>query len=181
MRTIYSAAVSAALIVFSVSVGQAASKPNNSSPAIQARDMLEQIDSWSASMVRAADWLAVTAWDPRFTASRLERLDILKDDVNKIGRELRVLEAEQASLTAWESKAVDEVLPLMQVTSAYTSGAIQTYSSDRDHLWTTSFPDDTAKIFEDAVRVKELLDGHLKLAAVHEQEQRLESEVDASR
>lgn len=181
MKTINFAAVSAALVLFSVSVGQAASKPNDNSPATQARTTLERIDSLSASMVKAADWLALTAWDSEYTAARLERLDILKDNVNKIGRELGILEAEQGSLTEWESQTVNQIMPLMKLISAYTTGAIENYSSGPDHLFATSFPAYTTNLFEDAGRVKELLDGHLKLAAVEEREQRLEGEVEASR
>jgi len=47
MKRIYSAAASVALMIFSVSLGQAASKPTDSSPAVQARTMLQEIDSWS--------------------------------------------------------------------------------------------------------------------------------------
>lgn len=181
MRPIYSAAVSVALVAMSMSVGQAASKPKDNSPTTQARTMLEQIDSWSATIAGTADRLSMKAKFPADSQSDLEGLDTLKSDVNKIGRDLRVLEAEQRSLPEWESKAVDEVLPLMQEVASNTEKAIQTFQSDRNHLWTTAYSDETAKVFEDAERIKELLDGQLKLAAAREEEQRLEGRIDTGR
>jgi len=181
MKTIGTAAVSAALIVFCVSIGQAASKPNDVSQAIQARSTLEQIDSLSASMVDATEWLARTARDSEFSESRVDRLNTLRDDVNQIGHDLQVLEAERGSLTEWESKTVDEVVPLMRLITAYTTGEIETYTANRHDLWATSFPGYAARIFEDAGKVKELLDGGLKLATAREKEQRRESEVESTR
>jgi hypothetical protein len=181
MKRIYSAAASVALIVFSVSLGQAASKPKDDSPAAEARTMLEQVDSWSASIADAADRLSMETRIPSDSQSDLEGLDILKDNVNKIGRDLRILVAGQEDLDKWESSAVDEILPLMQEVAANTEKAIETFRSDRNHLWTTAFPVETAKVFEDAAKVKALLDGHLKLATVREQEQRIENALDATR
>ena len=69
----------------------------------------------------------------------------------------------------------------MQEVAANTEKAIQIFQSDRNHLWATPFPAETAKVFGDAERVKELLDGNLKLATVREQEQRIENTPDGSR
>lgn len=181
MRIIGSAAVLAALVVFSVSVGQAATKANDNPPAIQARSTLEQIGSLSASIAETADELALKTKGIPDSESPLDRLDTLKAEVNKVGSDLRLLEAEQGSLTGWERETVDEVLPLMKLVSAYTDGAVQMYASGRNHLWATPFPEYTARVSENAERVKELVDGHLKLVMVREQEQRLEGQVESSR
>jgi len=173
MKTIYSAAISVAVAVCFASAGQAAAKPNDNSPATQARVTLEQVDSLTASIADSADWLAMWAKSPERLEGQLDRLDLLREDVNKAGRELQLLGTERESLAEWESRAFDEVLPRMQDIAANTEKAIEAYNSNRNHLWTTSFPEETAKIFEDAKQAKEMLDGYLKLAAVREQEQRL--------
>lgn len=180
MKGIHSATVSAALVVLSVSLGQAASKPKDDSPTAQARTMLEQVESWSASLADTADRLSMKAIRKEDPQSQAEDLDILKNDVNKIGRYLRILEAEQGSLAGWESSAIDETLPLMREIAVNTEKAIQTFQSDRIHLWTTPYSEETSKVFEDAERVKELLDGHLKLATAHEQEQQIENTLDGN-
>jgi hypothetical protein len=181
MKRIYSAAALVALMVFSVSLGQAASKPTDDSPALQARTMLQEIDSWCANIADTADRLSLKTKIPADTESDVEALVTLKNEVNKIGRDLRVLKFGQSDLDKWESNAVDEILPLMQEVASNAEKAIQTFNSDRNHLWTTAFPVETAKVFEDAERVKELLDGHLKLAKAREEEQRIENALDATR
>jgi hypothetical protein len=178
MTTTYCAAFSAALAVFCAS-GQAAPKPKDNSPTTQARNMIEQMDVLSDSIRNTGDRLATTAKGPEDPEGQLERLDTIKEDVNKIGRELRLLQAEQGSLAEWQGQTIDEVLPLMREIAANTDQAIQTYNSNRNHLWATSFPEETARIFENAKRATELLDGQLKLAAVREQEQRLETKVES--
>ncbi len=181
MKTIYSAAASFALVLFSVSLGHAAPKPKDDSPAAQARTMLEQVESWSASIAGTADRLSIKAKSPADPEADLEGLNAIKDDVNKIGRNLRLLEAEQGSLTEWESRALNEIVPLMQEVATNAEKAIQLFDSDRIRLWATSFPEQTTKVFEDAGRVKERLDAYLKLETIREQEQRIESTVDGTR
>ena len=181
MKAIYSATVSTALALFSASLGQAASKSENDSPTAQARTMLVQVDSWSASLADAADRLSMKAKLKEDPQSQVEDLDILRNDVNRIGRDLRILEAKQGSLAGWESSAVSETVPLMREIAMNTEKAIETFQSDRNHLWTTPYSEETTRVFEDAERVKELLDGHLKLAAIREQEQRIEGALEGNR
>lgn len=180
MRRIYTAAASVALIMFSGPAGQAAWKPKDESPTVQARTMLEQVESLSGSLAVTADGLSMRAKSQADPQSELDALNDIKDDVNQMGRDLRILEREQAELDKWESDAVDEIMPLMQNVAANTDKAIQTFQSDRNHLWATAFPAETAKVSDDAERVKELVDGHLKLAKVREQEQRLENKLDVN-
>ena len=98
MKRIYSAVASVALIMFSMPAGQAASKPKDESPTAQARTMLEQIESWSGSIAGTADRLSMKAKSQADPQSELDALNDIKDDVNKMGRELRTLEGEQAEL-----------------------------------------------------------------------------------
>ena len=128
-------------------------------------------------MVNTADELAIKAKSPEQADAQFVRLNDLRDDVNRIGKDLRVLEAEKGSLTAWESKTFGEISPLMQEIASNTETAIEIYSSNRNHMWTTAFPDESAKVYEDAARVKEILDNNLKLAKVREEEQNLEHEI----
>jgi hypothetical protein len=180
MKTICSA-VSVTLVVLSVSLGQAASKPKDNSPAASAHIVFEQMASWSGSIEEVADQIATAATYPDVSGGQLNRLHALKDDVNIIGRELQSLQGEWGTLPEWERRAFDEVLPLMQEIAANTTKEIDDYNSSRHHLWTTSFNQEAAKIFEDAGQAKEALDGYLKLATVREQGLRTESTRDSNR
>ena len=175
-KMIYTTALTT-LIMCSITIVQAASKSREQSPSTQARSILEQIDSLSVSMVDTADELSLWAKSPSKADAQQSALDDLREDVNSIGHELRVLESEKGSLSGWEGKTLDEILPLMQEIATNTETEIETYSLNRNHMWTTAFPEESAKVYEDAVRVKEILDDNLKLASVREREQHIEAKL----
>ncbi len=177
MKNIYFAAASAALMAFTLSVGEAAPRPKEVVPATQGRTMLEQIDGSSASIADAAYRLAAMAKSQRDPMSHLARLNDIREEVNQIGRELQALDDQRASLTEWEAKALDQALPLMHEIAVNAQKATETYISDRTHLFATSYPPEMLKVSDDATQVKQLLDGYLKLASVRQQEQRLEVKV----
>lgn len=173
MKTINYAVVSA-LITCSLSLAQAFPRAKDQSVPTQARMMLKEVDSLSASMAYAADRLALVAMSTEGSETQLEELDAVRDDVNRIGRDLRTLQDEAGSLPAWESQTVDEVFPLMQEIATKTEEAIQNFNANRNHLWATAFPDETAKIYRDSERVKEIVSANLKLAAARVEEHRIE-------
>jgi len=178
MKRVISVNILAALIVASASLLQAAPKLTDQSAA-HARVILERIGALSVSMERNADELAIDARDPAYTGSetQLGGLNHLRDDVNAIGRDLRLLEAGEGSLADWERQTFDEILPLMQEIAVNTQKEIQTWDSERVHLWTTAFRDESVKVDADAERVKEIVEAHLKLANMHEQEDRIQAKA----
>jgi hypothetical protein len=169
----FSLVAATALIALSVGPGFGARKPTVA-PSTEAKTMFEQIDEWSGDVADAAFQLGEMAKSGRDPESHLEGLAVLRDDVNNIGGELRSLEAERGSLSEWEAKALDQIMPLMQDAADNAEQAIQTYNSGRQHLWSTSYPDETARIFKDTDQVAALLRNYLRLANTREKEQRLE-------
>ena len=110
----------------------------------------------------------------------LKGLDTLRFDVNSVGRELKALDAERASLASWEIEALDRTTSLMQDVATNAEKAIETYKTDRNHLWATSYPAVMGKASDEADQVKTLLAGYLKLAKAHQQMDRLEHDRSAS-
>jgi len=172
MKIISSTTVLAALVASSFSLAQAAPKSKDN-PGAQGRETLQQVDELSASMVFTADRLAMRAKETEQGDIQLNGLNDLKEEVNGIGRDLRALEAKEGTLPDWERSALDEVLPLMNEIAAKTEAVLQSFHQNRSHMWATAFPAESAKIYEDAAKVKEIVDGHLKLAGLHEREQRV--------
>lgn len=177
MNRIYSVAVSAALIVWALPLAQARSKPKDASAAVQAMAIFERIDASSAEIADVAGQLEERSKGQGDWEMHLEGLATLKQDVNSIGRELSSLDAERASLASWEVEALDRTTSLMHDVATNTEKAIETYNSDRSHLWATSYRTDTAKAAEEADQVKTLLTGYLKLAKAREREDRLEHDL----
>ena len=177
MNRIYCLTASGVLMLGSLAPAHATPKPKNESPSTEARVILEQIDASSANIADTAFRIGALARYNRDPEALLDGLDEIKTDINKIGGELQSLEAERDSLSAWEGKALDQILPLMQDAADNAEKAIQTYTSDRQRLWATSYVDDTARIYKDAGRVATLLRDYLKLGKTREKESRIEQSL----
>lgn len=175
MKRIYSLTASAVVMLWSLAPAHAAPKPK--SPSTEAQSILEQIDASSASIADTAFRLGALVKDNRDPEAQLDGLDEIKTDINKVGSELQSLAAERDSLSAWEGKALDQILPLMHDAADNAEKAIQTYTSDRQRLWATSYVDDTARIYKDANHVATLLRDYLKLAKTREKESRIEQSL----
>jgi predicted transcriptional regulator len=148
-------------------------------PAEDARTKLKEIDAMSANVSDEAfhlNAMAQSQMDPR---SHLERLDAVKEEVNQIGRELQSLEAERDSLAPWQVQALAETTELMHQVADHAEKAIQTFQTDRQHLWATPYVAETEAISGEAARVSTLLHNALKLADVRERELRLEQTLSA--
>jgi hypothetical protein len=182
MKRIYSLTASAVVMLWSLAPANAATKPQNESPSAEAQAMLARIDATSAAIAETAYNLGVMAKDQRRDPqSHLEGLHELREDINKVGSELQALEAERSSLSEWESKALDQILPLIQDVAGNTEKALQTFNSDRQRLWATSYADDTATVSKEADQVATLLRDYLKLAKTREQESRIEQSLGETR
>ena len=175
MKIISSLTISAALIACSLLSAQAAPKLKSAASTTDARAILENADSLSNEMANAADRLAISAKSRDYTEMQLNALDVLRSDINRIGQDLSMIQTKAETLPPWESRAVDEVLPLMKEIATNTEEAIQNFNANRNHLWATAFPEETAQVYRESERVKEILDGNLKLAAALEEERRLKS------
>jgi hypothetical protein len=173
MKRVHFLAASAVLILWSVGPVSGAPKPRGASSA-GAKMIFEQIDAWSGTIADEAFQLGAMARSERSPESHLEGLATLRADVNSIGAEIQSLEAERDSLSGWEAKALDQITPLMQDVADKAEKAIQTFNTDRQRLWATSYAADTETISKDAGEVATLLRDYLKLAKAQQQESQLE-------
>ena len=179
MNRIYSVAAATVFILWALPMVQARSK-KDASVAAQARGIFEQIETSSAEIADVAEQLEERSKGTTDPEIHLEGLDTLRFDVNSIGHELKALDAERASLAPWEIEALDRTTSLMQDVAANAEKAIETYNTDRNHLWSTSYPAVTGKASDEADQVKTLLTGYLKLAKAHQQMDRLEHDLSVS-
>src|SRR5262245_37286502 len=102
-----------AVILWLLAPAYSASRGNAGSPASKAETTLEQIDGLSARLAEQAYNLDVLAQRMLAPESHLEGLDLMKSDINRIGKDLSRLEAQRESLAPWETKALGQILPLM--------------------------------------------------------------------
>jgi hypothetical protein len=174
MKRIQSVTAAAVVVLLCLPAVQAAPKQRDVSPATEASATFGDIDQLSGTISDRAFELQQMARNMSDPEIQEDGLSVLRDDVNKIGRELQSLEAERASLSTWEGKALDQTIPLMHDIAENTEQAIQTYNSNRLRVFTPSYTDKTDRIEKDASEVTALLHNYLKVADHREKEQRLE-------
>ena len=177
MKPVPTLFISAAAILWSLAPAYSAPKGRVDSSSLPAEATLQQIDRLSSGLAEQAYDLEMFAQQNRDAESHLEGLDLMKDDINQIGKDLSHLESERASLAPWEAKAVDQIFPLMSDAASKAQSAIETYDSGRQHLWATSYPADTESVSSDAGKVASILHDYLKLKQARESETRIEQDL----
>jgi len=180
MRSTLTLTVSAAITLWSLGPAYGAPKFKTESPSRQAGEILASVRASSGEIADAAYQLHDAAFHQRDPEAHLEGLQLLKTEINKTGNELRTLEAERSSLAPWEGEALDEVLPLFHDAAMSAEQAIQTYNSDRIHLFSTSYMEDTQRIITDASKAGALLQDYLKLSKTREREMKIEERLGES-
>src|SRR5262245_26400419 len=105
--------LSAALIAAGISVGSAEARMHHNTE--DARQILREIELNAGDVEDQADQLIHVSENLNLSPnSHLERLDAMKKDVNRMGSEMSVLEAERDTLPLWEQTAIDEMQPVLK-------------------------------------------------------------------
>jgi hypothetical protein len=150
--------------------------------ADSARQSLLKIEKLAVAVENGADELrGARAASGASPESSLARLLTMKDEVNQVGDELKILEAERSSLPGWEQKALDRVFPLLQLTAANIQGAIEYLDTNRTHLWSAMSGTYADRIYNESKQVAATLQGYLKYESLRKQEQQLQHELNATR
>jgi len=169
----------ASLIVFSLSTAQAArSKRGTGTTTSEARATLKDIDRQAFSVADEADHLSLFSANMAYSPeAHIEGLETVKDDVNRMVREINQLEAEHDVLAPWEQHAVDETLPLLNETAMKTQKAIEYFDANRNLLWTGEYREDTNEIRKDSEQIAKTLKDYLKYEKVSNEEQQLKQNM----
>lgn len=150
------------------------------STASEANETLKQVDFLARQLAETADGLQAISRNELDPSANLESIEILKDDVNKIGEELRVLNAERDSLAPWQIRALDQVTSLMSMVAENTTQAIRSYDPNPARLRLSSFFENNAAISQNAGQVANLLHDYLTLSAMRGKERRIEHSLGAA-
>jgi hypothetical protein len=177
MKQLTSLAATAAVILWSMALAHAATKPATESSRRLEKAAFERIDEWCTTVSEAADNLGYLATRQADPESHLDDLDIVQSDINRIGKELTILEDERNSLADWEVQALDQILPLMHDAAEHAEKAIRVYNSERPRLWATSYADDAGKVATDTGRAANLIRDYLRLQTAHNRELRIERDL----
>lgn len=134
-----------------------------------AKKTLKRAQASAAAVADEADGLRRIA-NPMLSPDwHLGKLTALKDEVNRLSKEISSLRAERESLAPWERHAVDKVLPLLQATAANTESAIEYFDGNRNRLPTETYRDYADRVWQGSDQVAKILKDHLESNSLTEQ------------
>ena len=139
------------------------------------RASLAKLQASASSAERHADQLAQFLQNRNLTVeAHLGKLDAIKGEINKMGREAARLESDRASLPLLERQAVDKTLPLLQQAAVNLTNAYSFIRENRDQLWSPAYRDYTNNVLQESGQVAKTLGDYLKYAKLQEREQQLQ-------
>jgi len=122
----------ALLAAMSLPAAFAAPKPPND----PAKDLLQDVRSLAAAAADNADNLKAHLAEAQCDSEcHLTYLDALKDETNKMGKDIATLQRERDTLPDWEQHAIDRVFPMLQADAADISKEMAFYNENQNRTW----------------------------------------------
>jgi len=156
-----------ALLIATSFSGQAAKKIQR--PADQAKITLSEIEESAVNTAREADPIGLLAGGLS-QDSHYDHLMAIKDDINRMGREISILDAESESLAPWEQQALNKIEPLLRETAANAQMAIERFEQDQNDLWKEDYRRYVNGVERGSEQIAETLKAYLKYEKAHQQE-----------
>ena len=94
--------------------------------------------------------------------ARAELLNSMRDRLNRMGKELALLEAERSQLSLWEQQALDQTEPLLKDAAVNTEQVVEYFNAHKSPVWIGQYRDDTARISNDTQKVVSTLEASFK-------------------
>jgi hypothetical protein len=136
------------------------------------RQDLRQIERVSANAATEAEREEQMSQSLTMTVeSHAASLNQIRDDLNRIGREVKKLEAEQQSLAPWQREALMRTVPLLKDAAEKTNHAIRFLNENMNDPWAKgTLHEDARQIAQDCHDVKHTLQSFMKLDNATRQE-----------
>ena len=147
----------------------------NPSTARRAAELLSDIRENAAGLSKDAGELQVWSvgnaldWE-----SHAAELQMIRDDVNIMGKELARLEQIRGSAEPWEQQAIDRAEPLLKELAANTKNAIQFLNDNRDRLYAPEYHEMVSNLFNESSRLRQWVRDFERLEKTQQHESQLE-------
>jgi hypothetical protein len=144
--------------------------------ADEAKQTLEDLQMSATAVENQADELRTFIDNPHLSPeSHIDKLIAMREEINRMGREMHILDTERGALPSWEQQAVDKTLPLLKDSAANTTSAIEYLNTNRTHLWGDEYRGYADSVWQDSEQMAKTLKNYLKLAKLRQEEQPLEN------
>jgi hypothetical protein len=181
MKRSYEWVATAILTVLPLAQTQAGVWKNHSTtPAQRGLTILEDLKSNSVTLKSEADQFKMLTSEPLSDPDLyVPRLEALKAIINRMGRDLEMLEQEQDTLPSWQQDTIAETAPLLKVSASDAEQAIEYFDQNRTHLWTSvQYRQYAASLASASEKIEKTLSGHLTVAKLHNEEQRANDKLE---
>ncbi len=140
----------------------------------QARNHLRDIEFTARDIAIRAENLDSPTSDWHPSAVYQVELEVIKEQINRAGRELHVLDTQRAALLPWEERAMEQANALMADAARNESRALRFYNENGRRPLTSEFRGYLAKVESDTSQAAKLLREHLELDQAKATEQKIE-------
>jgi len=150
---------------------------NNGKAAKEGQQIIVSLEHAAVNLDSEADQFKMVADGYHYgKESHGEDLMAMKEEINRMGREIATLEREQDALPGWEQQVVIKTLPLLKDAAASTESAIK-YLNQNSYLWTPEYRTYADRVCQDSEQMVKTLKAYLKMAELHHQERELEVDL----
>lgn len=154
---------------------QAANRPANEDSEKQ---VLQDLRSRALAVRDDAETLRTYIESARLpSGSHARILQALREDVNRMGKDLITLDSELPALPAWEKHAFHRILPLSRDTASTTRQAIDYFNANTARLWGPEDLSFATRISSDALQIANTARDYLKYEKVRNEESSIRMEI----
>lgn len=168
-------AIRVATALFLAGAMFAAGQPNYQTEPVfeaQASKLLKEVQYRAAALTREAASLDSYARGGLNKTSHSIQLTLVKDHINAIGTNLKMLQEMRGVAAPWQQEAIDSVIPHAADVAAHTEAAIL-HLNGFAPLWHPDYTAHLRAISDRSSRVKDTIDVHLAMAATADKLERL--------
>ena len=175
--------LTSAAVLMAASINAAYAAPNtgdqlSAKDAKAAEASLKLMDQQIAAIADNAFVMNQTADRTDDSEFQADCLTDLRDQVNRVGQEMAVIEGERASLPQWQTDALGQITPVMHEVADEATQATNTFNADKIRLFASNYGTETKEISDNAGKVEKHLHYDLKLANAEAAEARVSAAID---
>lgn len=175
--------LSATLLTLSVSLAQAAIRTPDTVTVsdlikeTRAEKNLKEMRLSAARVAEVAELLERTTTLSSSPESHQSKMEDVRAGINRMGEEMRDLEADRDALATWEQHAVDDLLPLLRTTALEADNAIRYANQEATRLWRPDNLGFAERIRRDSELMERILGDYLDYNKLREREFRAEQRI----
>lgn len=108
-----------------------------------------------------------------------DHIEAIRADINRMGKDVALLEAERPNLAPWEKEALDQVEPELELAATNTAQAIDYFNAHGRGSWTVENQQTIHRLTDETKTIEATAKDYLKLEALREREAKVVRDLPA--